>query len=98
QTIKDVEAAKGFEARTNVIGETHLGAPTQLGPSMRKISELFRRRSMIVVISDLYEEPEVIIDDISQLHGRGNDVMVFHLLDPTARELPFTHSRHFLYI
>jgi uncharacterized protein (DUF58 family) len=96
QTIKDVEAAKGFEARTNVLGETHLGTATQLGPSMRKISELFRRRSMIVVISDLYEEPEVIVDAISQLHGRGNDVMVFHLLDPTELEFPFTDSSNFI--
>jgi uncharacterized protein (DUF58 family) len=96
QTIKDVEAARAFEARTNVLGETHLGAATQLGPSMRKISELFRRRSMIVVISDLYEEPEKIIDAISQLHGRGNDVMVFHLLDPTELEFPFTDSSNFI--
>ena len=96
QTIKDVEAAKAFEARTNVLGETHLGAATQLGPSMRKISELFRRRSMIVVISDLYEEPEMIVDAISQLHGRGNDVMVFHLLDPTELEFPFTDSSNFI--
>jgi uncharacterized protein (DUF58 family) len=96
QTLRDVEAAKAFEARTNVLGETHLGTATQLGPSMRKISELFRRRSMIVVISDLYEEPEVIVDAISQLHGRGNDVMVFHLLDPTELEFPFTDSSNFI--
>ena len=95
QTIKDADA-KAYEARTNLIGETHLGQSTQLGPSMRKISELFRRRSMIVVISDLYEEPDVIVDAISQLHGRGNDVMVFHLLDPTELEFPFTDSSNFI--
>jgi uncharacterized protein (DUF58 family) len=96
QTIRDVEAARAFEARTNVLGETHLGAATKLGPSMQKISELFRRRSMIVVISDLYEEPEMIVDAITQLHGRGNDVMVFHLLDPTELEFPFTDSSNFI--
>ena len=96
QTIKDVEAAKAFEVRTNVIGETHLGQATKLGPSMQKISELFRRRSMIVVISDLYEEPDVIVDAISQLRGRGSDIMVFHLLDPTELEFPFTDSSNFI--
>ena len=95
QTIKDGDA-KAFEAKTNVLGETHLGSATKLGPSMQKISELFRRRSMIVVISDLYEEPELIIDAINQLHGRGNDVMVFHLLDPTELEFPFTDSSNFI--
>jgi uncharacterized protein (DUF58 family) len=88
--------AAAHEAKTNVLGETHLGSSTQLGPSMRKISELFRRRSMIVVISDFYEEPEMIVDAITQLHGRGNDIMVFHLLDPTELEFPFTDSSNFV--
>jgi hypothetical protein len=63
---------------------------------MQKISELFRRRSMIVVISDLYEEPDVVVDAISQLRGRGSDIMVFHLLDPTELEFPFTDSSNFI--
>ena len=96
QTIKEGETAQAYDAKTNVLGETHLAAATELGPPMRKISELFRRRSMIVVISDLYEEPEAIVDAISQLHGRGNDVMVFHLLDPTELEFPFVDSSNFI--
>jgi uncharacterized protein (DUF58 family) len=95
QTIKDSDAA-AYVARTNVLGETHLGAATKLGPSMQKISELFRRRSMIVVISDLYEEPDVVVEAISQLRGRGSDIMVFHLLDPTELEFPFTDSSNFI--
>src|SRR6185295_14841813 len=82
QTIKDSDAA-AYVARTNVLGETHLGTATRLGPSMQKISELFRRRSIIV-------------DAISQLRGRGSDIMVFHLLDPTELEFPFTDSSNFI--
>jgi uncharacterized protein (DUF58 family) len=96
QAIQAGATAAAHDAKTNVLGETSFGSATTLGPPMRKISELFRRRSMVVVISDLYEEPDVVVDAINQLHGRGNDVMVFHLLDPTELDFPFTDSSNFV--
>jgi uncharacterized protein (DUF58 family) len=70
-------------------------APT-LAPPLRKLSEMYRRRSMIAVISDLYEEPEAVADAVNNLRGRGNDIMVFHLLDPTELEFPFADSSNFI--
>jgi uncharacterized protein (DUF58 family) len=96
QAIKEGETAAAHDAKTNVLGETHLGTATQLGPPLQRMSELFRRRSMIVVISDLYEEPEAVVEAITNLRGRGNDIMVFHLLDPTELEFPFTDSSNFV--
>ena len=36
----------------------------------------------MVVLSDFYEQPEVIVKTIEPLRYRGNDVILFHLLDP----------------
>lgn len=96
RTLKDGQDAIATDAKTNALGETKLGSATQLGPPMRKVSEIFRRRSMIAVISDLYEEPEAIVEAVNNLRGRGNDIMVFHLLDPTELEFPFTDSSNFI--
>jgi hypothetical protein len=51
---------------------------------------------MIAVISDFYEEPEAVVDAVNNLRGRGNDLMVFHLLDPTELEFPFADSSNFI--
>jgi len=40
------------------------------------------RRGIAIVISDFYEEPETIVRTIAQLRFRGNDVVLFHILDP----------------
>jgi uncharacterized protein (DUF58 family) len=96
QTMQAGATADAHDAKTNVLGETSFGTANQLGPALRKINELFRRRSMIVVISDLYEEPEAVLEAINNLRGRGNDIMVFHLLDPTELEFPFTDSSNFV--
>ena len=37
---------------------------------------------MVVVLSDFYEQPEIIIKTIEPLRFRGNDVILFHVLDP----------------
>ena len=51
-------------------------------PTLRKLSQHLRRRSIVALISDLYEPPEEAAKAIGQLRQRGNDVVIFHVLDP----------------
>lgn len=65
------------------------GRATLLQP-MRKLAEVVRRRSLVAVISDFYEDADAVLGALNQLRGRGNDLIVFHLLD--AREIDFSFS------
>ena len=70
--------------------------PATLATLTRRIGESFRRRSMVLLISDFYEEPRAIIDALAYLRGKGNDLMVFHVLDRRELEFPFTDSANFV--
>ena len=59
--------------------------PTALG----RIGEGLRRRGLVVVVSDLYAEPEEILAGLGALRGRGHDVILFHVLDPDELRFPF---------
>jgi hypothetical protein len=50
---------------------------------------------MILLISDLYAEPDQVIDALEHLRQRGNDVMVVHVLDPAELEFPFDETGTF---
>jgi hypothetical protein len=50
---------------------------------------------MILLISDLYAEPDQILDALQHLRQRGNDVMVMHVLDPAELEFPFDEAGTF---
>jgi uncharacterized protein (DUF58 family) len=63
---------------------------------LRKLSDSVRRRSLVVLISDLYEDPENVIAALAHLRGRGNDLIVFHVLDPRELQFPFTDSSTFI--
>jgi uncharacterized protein (DUF58 family) len=71
------------------------GNSTLLNP-LRKLSETVRRRSIVVLISDFYEDVDRVIDAIAYLRGRGNDLVVFHLLDTSEIDFTFTDSTNFI--
>jgi uncharacterized protein (DUF58 family) len=71
-------------------GKSTLQAP------LRKLSETLRRRSIVVLISDFYEDPDEIINALSHVRGRGNDVIVFHLLDPREIDFSYTEASNFI--
>lgn len=53
------------------------------------ITEATRRRSIIALISDLYHEPRDVARAVSYLKNKGNDVIVFQVLDPDEIDFPF---------
>jgi uncharacterized protein (DUF58 family) len=57
-------------------------ARTDFGKPLQHFQELLHRRGIAIVISDFYEEPEKIVRAIEPLRFHGNDVVLFHILDP----------------
>src|ERR1700751_5665728 len=57
-------------------------ARTDYGKPLRHFQALLHRRGIVVVISDFYEEPGTIVRIIEPLRFQGNDVVLFHILDP----------------
>ena len=65
------------------------GRPGELGRPLRKAAEACHRRSILVLISDLYEEPRAVLEAVARLCHGGSDLIVFHLLDPAELTFPF---------
>ena len=71
------------------------GRPGELGPPLSAAAGLLNRRGIVVVVSDLYEEPESVAAAVRQLRRRGSDVIVMHLLDPAEITFPFEDAASF---
>ncbi len=63
------------------------GGHSEYTRPLEKIAQNLRRRSLVVLISDLYDDPQRLLGAINQLRYRGNDLIVFHLLDPLELNL-----------
>jgi uncharacterized protein (DUF58 family) len=57
-------------------------ARTDFAKPMRYFQEFLKRRGIVLIVSDFWESPESIIRSIEPLRYRGNEVVLFHVLDP----------------
>lgn len=55
---------------------------TQLHKPFTRFREHIKKRGLVTVISDFYCDPEEMINSIRPLAQQGQDVIMFHLLDP----------------
>jgi uncharacterized protein (DUF58 family) len=88
-------SAKHFDVVMHAIDRAKAERPGRLGPPMRKLAEHFGRRGIVVVISDLYEEPQEVLDAVGLIRFRGNDVILFHILDPAEIDFTFDDASSF---
>ncbi len=70
-------------ARLKPTGETNLAG------SLSQIAAMLRHRSLIMLFSDLLADADPVIDALHRLRHRGNDVILFHVLDEAEALFPF---------
>ena len=64
------------------IEKAESGTRTDFAKPFAHFQNFLHRRGIVVVLSDFYEQPDIIVKTIEPLRYRGNDVILFHLLDP----------------
>jgi uncharacterized protein (DUF58 family) len=62
------------------LAEPH--ARTDFTKPMHHFQEFLKRRGLVVILSDFFEPPERIVRTIEPLRFHGNEVVLFHILDP----------------
>ncbi len=71
------------------------GKRSDVGRPLHQLAETLVKRSLVVLISDLLDDPGPIIKGLEHLKFRGSDVIVFQLLDPDELTFPFRGSSRF---
>ena len=72
-----------------------VGKKSDVGRPLHQLAEALMKRSLVVVISDLLDDPEPIVRGLRHLKFRGTDVVVFQVLDPNELTFPFKGSSRF---
>jgi uncharacterized protein (DUF58 family) len=65
------------------------GHETDVAETLHRLANRFKRRCLIVLISDLYDDPEEVMRALHHFHHRRHEVIVFHVFDKAEIEFPF---------
>ena len=71
------------------------GQRSDVGRPLHQLAEALLKRSLVVLISDLLDDPETVIKGLRHVKFRGTDVVVFQLLDPNELTFPFRGASRF---
>ena len=63
--------------------------PTGIARSLHDIAETSKRRGLVVVISDLIEEPDDVMNALNHFRHNRNEVIVFNTFTPAEQQLPY---------
>jgi uncharacterized protein (DUF58 family) len=94
----DTQIRRYFPARSRTnylrtlleeISDTKPGEETRMAPLLHDIAERVHRRGLIIIISDLFDNPEEILKALHHFRFRKHEVIVFHIMAEEELTFPF---------
>lgn len=71
------------------------GARTDVAGALSRLGEQLKRRSFVILISDLLVEPEPVFEALKILRRRHSELVIFNLLDRSEVDFPFSRASRF---
>ena len=71
------------------------GPETTIAPILHQTAESIKKRGLIILISDLFDDPEDVLTGLQHFRYKGHEVIVFHILDPQELTLDYSQRVRF---
>jgi uncharacterized protein (DUF58 family) len=68
---------------------------TDMGVIFHDLAERFKKRGVVVVLSDLFDDVPRILSGLRHFRHRRHEVIVFHILDSAEVDFPFRQTTLF---
>jgi uncharacterized protein (DUF58 family) len=68
---------------------------TGAGKALHQLAERIKRRGLVIVLSDLFDDPEEVVSSLKHFRHRKNEVIVMQILDPLERSFAFGDEAFF---
>jgi uncharacterized protein (DUF58 family) len=93
--IKASSASSHFHYLIDVLEKISPAGKTATGQVLEKIAPYFKKRSLIILISDLFDRQDKVIKGLSHFKHRKHEVLVFHIMDPAELNFPYNERCEF---
>ena len=72
------------------------GGQTRLAETLHTLAQRLAKRGLIVLISDLYDEPEAVFRALHHFAHHHHQIILFHVMDPGELRLPYRGVKTFV--
>ncbi|MFQ6673477.1 MAG: DUF58 domain-containing protein [Fidelibacterota bacterium] len=71
------------------------GSDTRIAPTLHHLAEKIKKRGLIVLVSDLLDDPEEVLTGLKHFRHKKHEVIVFHVMDRQEIEFDFSVRTRF---
>jgi len=79
----------------HVMEQTRAERKTRCGTIFHELAERFKKRGIVVILSDLFDDVDSLITGLKHFRHRRHEVVVMHVLDPAELDFPFQRTTLF---
>lgn len=73
----------------SVLANVQPSGKTDVGACLHQLAAMIRSKSLIMLFSDLLTDPAPVLESLHRLRHRGNEIILFHILDEAEVNFPF---------
>ena len=95
QFIRPSSNATHLQNLLQVMENTQPAAKTNSGPIFHELADRLKRRGLVIVLSDFFDDVGPSLAGLKHLRHRRHDVVLFHVLDQAEIEFPFQSPTEF---
>ncbi len=74
----------------HAIDKTEYGNDTNISVALHNVAEQIHKRGLIILISDLLDDPQAILNGLKHFRHNKHEILVFHIIDPKEFEFDFS--------
>ncbi len=89
QSVPVRQGASGLRTLMDALENTEPDNETKLSEIFHQLAETIKRRSLVIIISDLFDDPAAVVGALNHFRHKKHDVIVLHTLDPAELTFPF---------
>lgn len=78
------------------LSRVQAGQKTDVVKPLTNLASSLKKKSMVILISDMLDDEERIINTLTNLRAMGNDIITFHIMDDAELNFPFNESSEFI--
>lgn len=86
---------KNFGQMLDILDQARPRNETAISTVLREVQPLIKRRSLVVLISDCFDEPDALTTTLRQLRHDRHEVLLFQVVTPEEEEFPFSKPTQF---
>ena len=89
QFLRPGSTAAHLRQLCHTLEQSPVAGESSIGPIFHDLAERIKRRGLVIILSDFFDDPEKLMMGLKHFRHRRHDVVLLHVIDPAEQDFSF---------